>query len=1038
MGASSTVAERTGLRPTAGSSRADSPRRRRPLEPAILLTAVVALLCAALMPLAPVSVSTPTVSWPQDPTSPVSTALQLTALRPASLEARFGCGALTAARNSGDGVLLTTVVTGRLAETEGLQVRMADDATMTVTSNGTEVYRGAVPGGACGYLLQMDATSTRLLRDGQVLAETGGALPEVDLLATSVTTLPGATADDFGVSVQVDDQFSTSPTPVKWALTVVLVASSLACLGLLAARDRHRRGDRRQTAAGRQDEGSAAPAGRRWWRTLSVVDVAVVALMLLWLFIAPSTDDDGYYLAMARNSVINGYVGNYFQLFNQGYPPFSWYYQLFGYWDLLGSSPVFLRIPSMIAGLTTYGVSRAVVESVGLPPARTSLHRLVRHGVVVVVFAAAFLPYSMGVRPESISAVFAVLSLGAVVVARRRSSLAWYAGALVISGVGITCHPTGLVALAPWLLSIPAMWPLIRSTSVWRTLAVAAGVLGPAALCAVPGFLDGSLRDFTYSQEIYAQLWPQEDWYDEWLRYSFLLNDHIAMGSYAKRLTVLVGIVVFVWFAVLQLAAGGRRRRAFPPLVALTGWSFGLALLLLWPTPSKWTHHFGALAGLTTVFLSCVLLYGVRVVVATQRGRRSIVPATVLAGLSLVLVFALAMHGPNDWLYTWLLGMPHALEPPFVGVVSFDSPAVWLIVVTAVGVVTWLRLPRRRRSRARVVGAAFPAAVVVFLSVGLVYLVGSFSLATVHTWDTYSQQADALQDPLARNGGAEGAIYAADPRTATVLPLQDGAGATSSGFTSQGGYLPSSPPTRTADPEPTVWGSYPRLGAEANTGALTTGWYALPSSAPDLRLLVESSGRAGGDNSLVAEYGELSGGEVVALGSQDLDDGADSPFWRQRTLVPSPGADVVRLVAADGSNGPGGWLAFTAPMRAQMRPLIDVAPDGARTAVTWEMPFLFPAAHLPATVYGITEPVDWIFAYGKGALGGLDNESFYRGRAGLWYSTVRSSTLTQVITEVPGQPDLRTFSAYQVRNPYPDAAYDLDRDRTVRWGWEAP
>ncbi len=999
---------------------------------------MVALFCAALMPLAPVSVSTPTVSWPQDPANPVSTALQLTALRPASLEARLSCAALTAARDSSDGVLLTTVVAGRPTEAEGLQVRVADDGTLTVTSNGTEIHRGAVAGGDCGYLLEMDATSSRLLQDGRVLAETGGALPEVDLLATSVTTLPGATTDDLAVSVQVDDQFSTSPTPAKWALTAVLVVASLACLGLLAARDWRRRADRQRTADGPQGAEVAAPTGRRWWRALSVVDVAIVALMLIWLFIAPTTDDDGYYAAMARNSVINGYVGNYFQLFNQGYPPFSWYYQMLGYWDLLGSAPVFLRIPSLIAGLATYGVARAVVESVGLPPARTRLHRLVRHGVVAIVFAAAFLPYGIGVRPESISAVFAVLSLGAVVVARRRASLAWYAGALLIAGIGVTCHPTGLVALAPWLLSISAMWPLIRSTGAWRTLSVAAGVLGPAALAAVPAFLDGSLRDFTYSQEIYQRLWPQEDWYSEWLRYSFLLNEGIAMGSYAKRLIVLVAIAVFIWFAVLQLAAGGRRRRAFPPLVALTGWSFGLALLLLWPTPSKWTHHFGVLSGLSTVFVSCALLYGVRVVVATQHGRRTIVPSTVLAGLSLVLVFSLAMHGPNDWLYSWLLGMPHALEPPFISVVSFDNPAVWLVVVAAVGVATWLWLPRRRRSWSRVAGGAFPAAVVVFLAVGLLYLVGSFSVATIRTWDTYSSQADALQDPLAGDGGAQGAIHVADPRTATVLQVQDGAGATSAGFTSQGGYHPTSPPTRTADPEPTVWGSYPELGAESNTGELTTGWYALPDGGPGLRLVVEASGRTGGDNSLVAEYGALSGDEVSALGSQDLDDAADTPFWRQRTLVPSPGADVVRLIAADRSDGFGGWLAFTAPMQAQMRPLTDVVPAGARTAVTWHMAFLFPAAHLPATVQGITEPVDWVFAYGEGALGGLGDASFYRGRAGLWYSTLRSSTLTQLSTEVPGQPYLRAFSAYQVRNPHPDAAYDLDRGRTVRWGWEAP
>jgi hypothetical protein len=980
------------------------------------------------MPLAPVSVSTPTVSWPQDPAAPQATALQLTALRPASLDARFSCAAVTAAGEA-DGVVLTTVIAGRPAESEGLQVRVRDGGTLAVTSNGTDVYTGPVGTGDCGYLLQMSAGSTRLTQDGRVLAETGGALPEVDLLDTSVTALPGATSDDLGVSIAVDDQFSTSPTPAKWAIAAVLLVTSLACLVLLAVRDR----SRRQAVAGR---GAAAPR-RRWWRALSLVDVGVVAVMLLWLFIAPYTDDDGYYTSMARNSVINGYVGNYYQLLNQGYPPFSWYYQLLGYWNLLGASPVFMRIPALVGGLATYAVARAVVESVGLPAPRTWLHRLVRAAVVAVTFLAAWLPYSMGVRPEPISGLFAVLALGAVVVARHRESLAWFAGALLVAGIGITCHPTGFVGLAPWLLSIPAMWPLVRSTGPVRTLARVACVVAPASLAAVPAFIDGSLRDFTYSQEIYAALWPQESWYSEWLRYRFLL-DQIAMGSYAKRLIVLSGIVLFVWFAVLQLSAAGRQRRAFPPLIALTGWSFGLSLLLLWLTPSKWTHHFGAIGGLATVFVSCVLLYGVRVLVATERGRRSILPAAAVAGVSLVLTFALAMHGPNDWPYSWLLGMPHPLDPPFVGPVSFDSPVVWVAVLAAAAVATWSWLPRGRRTPARIVGGAVPTAVVAFFTVGVVYLVGTFSLATVRTWDTYSPQADALQDPLGRDGGAQGAIVAADPASASTLAAREDGGATSTGFTDQGGYLPTSPPADTADGAPTVWGSYPELGAEENTGDLTTGWYVLPDTGAGQRVVVEASGRLGNDNSLVAEYGRISGDEVVPLGEQDLDDGADSAFWRQRPLAPVEDADVVRLVASDDAEGPGGWLASTAPMQVQMRPLTEVVPEGSRTAVTWQMAFPFPSAELPATVHGITEPIDWAFAYGEGALGGLTDVSFYRGRAGIWYSTVRSSTLTQVVTEVPGQPGFRVFSAFQVRNPHPDAAYDLDRGRVVRWGWEAP
>jgi hypothetical protein len=1038
--------------PGAGATRVTPPAGRgrgaSRLEWAVLATALLSVLAAALLPFAPVSMSLPTVSWPQDAAAPVNTELQLTAEKPLGVSARFSCTALTTVRDDADGVLLSTVRPGLLSETQGLQVRVVGTDTLSVVSAQTELYRGQLPAGDCAYDLEMDEQSTRLLLDGQVLLDVPTTtppavaplpgelpqldrtvLPDVDVLATSLTALPGGTADDLGVTVQVDDQFSTSPTAVKWLITAVLVVSSLACLVLLARWDR----SRRAAPAGATRDGAAR---RPWWRDLSVADLALVLLMVAWLFIAPTTDDDGYYAAMARNSVVNGYVGNYYQLFNQGYTPFTWFYQLLGYWDLIGHSPVVLRIPSFVAGLATYAMARVLVESVGMPPARNWLHRTGRHTVVALVFAAAWLPYCLGVRPEALVALFAVLSLGAVVLARKRSALSWYAASLLISGLAITCHPTGVVALAPWLISLPAMWPVVRGTTLVSTLARAAGVLAPAAIAAVPGFLDGSLNDFVRSNETFAVA-PNAEWYDEVLRYGWLLGGG-PMGSYAKRIGVLVAIVTLVWFVVLQLSAGGRRRRAFPPLMALTGWSLLLAFLLLWLTPSKWTHHFGAISGLTTVFVSCALLYGVRTAVAAQSGRRSLAPATVLAGLSLVVVFALSMRGPNRWAYSWMLGVPHPDLPPYVRQFTLDSPVLWLAMIVVIGVATALLLPRRRRSWGRVAGTAFPLAVVAFLGIGLLYLVGGFALATVRTTDTYSPWADAVQDPLGHDCGPQGALVGASPQTATTLPVATDAGSASTGFVAQGGYHPASPPGPTADARPTVWGSYPELGAEANTGELTTGWFTLPEAAPDLRLLVDASGRLGAGNRLTAEYGRLDGDAVTPVGSEGLDDGVDNPAWRQLTLVPSPGAQVVRLVAADAAVGNGGWLALTAPMQAQMQPLSQLVPDGAVVGVGWQFSFLFNCAQLPETVDGITEPSDYLFAFGQGGLGGLGDNVFTRPRAGLFHPTTRSSTLTQLATELPGQPELRDFRAYAVDNAYPDAAYDLDRVREVRWGWQTP
>ncbi|MGI8816961.1 MAG: hypothetical protein ACR2G2_17215, partial [Pseudonocardia sp.] len=55
--------------------------------------ALLAVLFAILLPLAPVLVNEPTVQWPLDPARPASTLLNVTAYRPAQLDLHFSCRA---------------------------------------------------------------------------------------------------------------------------------------------------------------------------------------------------------------------------------------------------------------------------------------------------------------------------------------------------------------------------------------------------------------------------------------------------------------------------------------------------------------------------------------------------------------------------------------------------------------------------------------------------------------------------------------------------------------------------------------------------------------------------------------------------------------------------------------------------------------------------------------------------------------------------------------------------------------------------------
>jgi hypothetical protein len=83
------------------------PKKRRLLAVAVVAGALTVLL-SALMPLAPVTINDPAVTWPVDASAPRSTMLALSAYRPFEMDARFGCATVRAAQASG-GVVFGTV-----------------------------------------------------------------------------------------------------------------------------------------------------------------------------------------------------------------------------------------------------------------------------------------------------------------------------------------------------------------------------------------------------------------------------------------------------------------------------------------------------------------------------------------------------------------------------------------------------------------------------------------------------------------------------------------------------------------------------------------------------------------------------------------------------------------------------------------------------------------------------------------------------------------------------------------------------------------
>ena len=278
---------------------------------------------------------------------------------------------------------------------------------------------------------------------------------------TSVPPAPpgaGERGAGLAVRVTVDDQFSTSPTAIKTAVTVLLLAAVAVVLAALRERDRAARAARWEAG----DERHPRPRPR-------VVDAVVPGVLFLWTFIGPMTDDDGYYAAMAANVPYTGYVANYYQLYNQGFTPFTWIYYALSWWQGRGGREP--RRPTRTG-------ARAGADQL-VPPCGPTWPVPFPPGQGV---AAAPSPctgpwpwcswrggcrstWACAPRPWWPRDVIASMLCLAVALERDRWALAGLA--VVAASFGATAAPTGFVALAPLLACLPAVWRLLGEEGRW-------------------------------------------------------------------------------------------------------------------------------------------------------------------------------------------------------------------------------------------------------------------------------------------------------------------------------------------------------------------------------------------------------------------------------------------------------------------------------------------------------------------------------------------------------------------------------------------
>lgn len=1007
-----------------------------------MLAVVLGLLgvsSAVALPFAPVLVDRPVLSWPLDPAAPRPTMAMLTAYRPLAIDASFSCRQASAATVAAPAVVLaTTRPDAPSGVAAGLVVSVADGL-LTTTARGVVVARDPVGPAPCRYTLSGRGEEIVLSRDGRELGR--GPMPDVDALTTAVGALPGATISDLSVRLTVDDRFATTPAPLKVALLAVLALGGLGSLGLLVVFDRHDRVPRPRPPPRRRSP---------WSRLGATTDVAVAAVLLIWMFLGPLTPDDGYYSAMATNAGVAGYVGNYYQLYNQGFTPFTWTYQALSWWQgLVGVSPVAVRVPSVVCGLLTWLCVRRLVLAVardrrtGLAPLWTARGALTTTAAGVA-FLAWWMPFDLGVRPEPVIALATVAALLAVVLAAERSSLLLVGVAVAAASLGATAAPTGLVALAPLVAGLPRLWPLLRGTgSRPEVTGRVACVLAPGGLGAAAAFADGSWRDFVRTQQLLGAVQTTETWSTEYKRWVSLFDPGSA--SFAARAAVLVTVLGLLVLGVLW-AATLARARPLPARLVAVGVTTALALLLLWPTPSKPWMHFGALAGIGAALIGLLAVEAPRAVAALRDGRGPARGPLVLAGAAVALVLAVAGSGVNRWWLTGWMLLPHAGTPPQVWVFRFDQPLWWAAGALAL---TWVlrTLLRRRGARWRSWAPvlALSTTVVVFLGANVAYMLGVFGLEAARAGDSWSLAAQNLRDPAGAECGAgswieaaaaRGPVLAVDPRAPPPAPVGPG-------FAPGTGWYEASPPPVPAD-RGTAWGSLvvapERLDAppEASTGSLTTAWWQLPEPGTDRTVTSLVSGRVGAGNSLTVEYAKFVPAGVAVVASRVLgvadDPSVSSTAWRSVDLGGGPvDAELVRLVAVDGRTDVGGWLAVTAPRLSPFAPVNRLVGDGGPTALSWQAALLFPCLRQPRIQNGITEPAAWAVGNGDEPLEMLQDGTWQVGRGGVFGQTLRQASTLQLSARFRGLPESagRLVQAYRLEQPYPAAAYRLDTDRRL-------
>lgn len=895
-----------------------------------MLIGLIGLVAGLALPFAPVHTEQTTVSWPALGQPARSSTALFTPYRPVELTAEVPCSVIRTAVALGRPT--TVLATGGATDAgAGLLVRV-DDGRPRVLVNARLVAEPASGGADCGVRVAAGPAGVTVTTAAGARALPGEPVPQVTAFRTD---LDPAQATGLAVTARPLTAFDTSPTPVKRSMILVALLAAAAALVLLGGR-----------AVLRLPVRMPRP-GARW-----LVDVGVLATLAGWALVGPLSDDDGFATMIARNSWLAGYQGNYYRWWNASETPFALSYQLVAAMSEVSLAPLWLRLPSTVFGMATWLLlSRGMLGAV---PELRSGRGWVRL-LTGVCFLGAWLPYNLGVRVESLVA-FELTAL-LVVLWRARTTAGLAVGAL-LTGVAAATSPSGLLMLAPILVFSGKIVRIVAADGAdragrWTVLARVLLLAAVGGVGLVLIFADQTWDALVLATRWHTEFGPSLPWSAEISRYSFLLGDD-QDGNAAKRVPVLLTLALLPVLGVL-LARRGRIRPHDTATARLAGVAT-LGLALLWLTPSKWSHHFGSLAGVIAALLVVAVLT-MREHARDQPSHRPldrVLLGTGLAGVVLVAVAAgVSFTGPNDWWQPTAYAVPWAEGPVRPFGLPLDAPPLWAGAALVAAALVRLRSGTLSARAALVAAPGVLATSVAGVSVAV--LLFSFGTAPLR-----QPEGSLALANLQRLGGESDCGLADDIRALPdtpggVLTPADPADTADEldGFAALAGWDPEHPP-----PDPPgvgasaqLWGS--RVDGPAATGRLVSGWFTLPALRADQELALTVSGRTDGGNQLRLEFGASSGttvdplGERIPLDRPHTDPRAepDPASWRSVWLSPPDipaGADRVRVRAVDGTADSGGWLALTGPRLREVVPLNDFLGANGPVLVNWPIAFLFP------------------------------------------------------------------------------------------------